>query len=195
MYEGVPSMQAPISMRQPISLPPPPLSLGFMCNTRVVGMVVQVRAGGLGLPLLLILVQSPGTVVTTSMTRGVCGDRDRAEKHAPPTVKIKPKSRMPSEPSPWPLLMFEGMTSSVVPKDNANRSVSPGFICVICEIINNRANTCDPTGCPAPLGLQCHGGWDWCGVRVPIGYHACQSWYCSRCVSGWGESTAVEGNV
>ena len=26
-----------------------------------------------------------------------------------------------------------------------------------------------------------------------VGCHACQSWYCSRCVSGWGESTAVEG--
>ena len=31
---------------------------------------------------------------------------------------------------------------------------------------------------------------------MPIGCHACQSWYCSRCVSGWlfwGESTAVDG--
>ena len=27
---------------------------------------------------------------------------------------------------------------------------------------------------------------------MPIGCHACQSWYCSRCMSGWGESTAVE---
>ena len=26
---------------------------------------------------------------------------------------------------------------------------------------------------------------------MPIGCHACQSSYCSRCVSGWGESTAT----
>ena len=74
------------------------------------------------------------------------------------------------------------------------QSVSQSFICT-CEIINKRANTCDPTieECPSRSSMT------WClglgGVRVPIGCHACQSWYCSRCVSGWGESTAVEGNV